>query len=74
VMSSTYLQSDGVPIFIFDITEIIPKNENAFVLFNLLHKISAYTLMVLVILHICGVIKHRLFDRTKENDVLSRML
>ncbi|WP_025826000.1 cytochrome b [Acetobacter okinawensis] len=74
VMSSTYLQSDGVPFFIFDIPEILPKNENAFVLFNLLHKISAYTLMVLVILHICGVIKHRLFDRTKENDVLSRML
>lgn len=74
VMSSTYLQSDGVPFFIFYIPEILPKNETVFVLFHSLHKIFAYTLMVFVILHVCGVIKHRLFDKERGGDVLSRML
>lgn len=75
LMSSSYEYSDGVYLFsLFDIPEVLPKSEAAFELFNLAHAVSAYSLLTLVVLHVCGVVKHRFFDRNKDNDVLPRML
>jgi len=37
------------------------------------HEIFAFTLLALVVLHVAGALKHRLFDRA-EADVLGRML
>ncbi len=75
LMSSSYEYSDGVYLFsLFDIPEVLPKSEAAFELFNLAHVISAYSLLTLIVLHVCGVVKHRFFDSNKDNDVLPRML
>lgn len=73
-MSSSFTQSDGVPFFGLELPELLPKNDHAFAIFHTLHKVLAYTLAVLVALHVAGVIKHRFFDADKANDVLPRML
>lgn len=73
-MSSTYTQSDGVFFFGYNLPELLPKNDNWFVVFQSLHKILAYTLLVLIVLHIVGALKHRFFDKDPRNDVLRRML
>lgn len=74
-MSSSFTQSDGVPFFfISHIPEILPKNDQAFELFQTLHKYGAYALLVCVLLHILGAFKHRLIDKDGETDVLPRML
>jgi cytochrome b561 len=73
-MSASFTQSDGVPFFFFgEVPEILPKNDNAFAVFQALHKYAAYTLLTLVLLHAAGAIKHRLQDRNGETDVLPRM-
>lgn len=75
LLSSSYKFSDGVYLFsLFKVPEILPKNDAAYEVFDWAHAISAYTLLAVVILHICGALKHRFFDTNKENDVLSRML
>ena len=73
-MSSSFTQSDGVPFFVTDLPELLPKNDRAFALFALAHKTLAYTLLALVVLHIIGVLKHRFLDRGRAADVLPRML
>jgi cytochrome b561 len=73
-MSSTFTMSDGVFFFGVNLPELLPKNDNWFVVFQWLHKVLAYTLLVLIVLHIAGALKHRLFDRDPRNDVLRRML
>ncbi len=73
-MSSSFTQSDGVPFFVTELPERLPKNDRAFAVFALLHKTLAYTLLALVVLHVAGVIKHRVFDRGRDADVLPRML
>lgn len=73
-MSSSFTQSDGVPFFGFDVPEMLPKNDHAFAVFQQLHKVLAYTLLGLAALHVAGVLKHRLLDADKGNDVLPRML
>lgn len=73
-MSSTFTQSDGVPFFGLRVPELLPKDDRAFAWFALLHEWLAYTLLALVVLHVAGVIKHRVFDKDKEADVLPRML
>lgn len=73
-MSSTFTQSDGVPFFVTDLPELLPKNDRAFALFALAHKTLAYTLLALVVLHVMGVLKHRFLDRGRAADVLPRML
>lgn len=73
-MSSSFTQSDGVPFFGLELPELLPKNDAAFAWFALLHKWLAYALLVLVALHVAGVVKHRLFDRGRDTDVLPRML
>lgn len=72
--SSTYTQSDGVPFFFTMIPEVLPKNDRVSEVLSRLHKYLAFTLLALAILHILGVIKHRFFDRHRENDVLRRMI
>lgn len=73
-MSSSFTQSDGVPFFIGDLPELLPKNDAAFAVFQWLHKVLAFTLLGLAMLHILGALKHRFFDRTRDTDVLRRML
>ncbi|MBZ6383961.1 cytochrome b [Sphingomonas sanguinis] len=73
-MSSSFTQSDGVPFFVTDLPELLPKNDRAFALFALAHKTLAYTLLGLVVLHVMGVLKHRFLDRGQAADVLPRML
>jgi cytochrome b561 len=73
-MSSSFTQSDGVPFFFGELPELLPKNDQAFVVFQALHKYSAYVLLTLVVLHALGAIKHRILDKGGETDVLPRML
>ncbi|GLU31940.1 cytochrome b/b6 domain-containing protein [Trinickia caryophylli] len=73
-MSSTYTQSDGVPFFIGQLPELLPKNDNWFAVFQWLHRTLAYTLLALIVLHIAGALRHRLFDPDRRNDVLRRIL
>lgn len=74
-MSSTFTQSDGVPFFFFGhLPELLPKNDRWFEVFQLLHRVLAYTLLALIALHIAGALKHRFFDKDPQADVLKRML
>ena len=73
-MSSSFTQSDGVPFFVTDLPELLPRNDHAFALFAVAHKTLAYTLLALVVLHVMGVLKHRFLDRGRAADVLRRML
>ena len=74
-MSSTFTQSDGVPFFFFgQLPELLPKNDRWFEVFQLLHRIFAYALLVLIVLHVAGALKHRFVDRDEDADVLRRML
>lgn len=67
--------SAGFDVKLFGITlpKIFPTDKEAGGVFREGHEILAYSLLVLVLLHIAGVIKHRFFDK-KENDVLESML
>ena len=73
-MSSTYTMSDGVYFFGVNLPELLAKNDDWFVVFQWLHKVLAYTLLALIVLHLVGSLKHRFFDKDKRNDVLKRML
>lgn len=73
-MSSSYVDSDGVPFLFFRLPELLPKNDTAFKVFQWLHKVLAFTLLGLAALHVLGALKHRLLDRGGETDVLGRML
>jgi cytochrome b561 len=74
-MSSTFTQSDGVPFFFFgQLPELLPKNDRWFEVFQLLHRVLAYTLLGLLVLHVAGALKHRFLDRDSQADVLRRML
>jgi len=73
-MSSTYTLSDGVFFFGVNLPELLAKNYDWFVVFQWLHKVCAYTLLVLILVHITGALKHRFFDKDPRNDVLRRML
>jgi cytochrome b561 len=73
-MSSSYTQSDGVTFFGIPVPELLPKNDARFEVFQALHRWLAYTLLALVVLHVAGALKHRLIDRDRANDVLSKMI
>lgn len=74
-MSSTFTQSDGVPFFFFgQLPELLPKDDRWFEVFQLLHRIFAYALLALIVLHLAGALKHRFFDKDASTDVLRRML
>lgn len=73
-MSSTYVDSDGVPFLFMKLPELLPKSGLGFAVFQWLHRILAYTLLGLIALHVIGALKHRLLDRGGDSDVLGRML
>lgn len=74
-MSSTFTQSDGVPFFFFgQLPELLPKNDHWFEVFQLLHRILAYALLALLVLHVAGALKHRFLDKHADTDALRRML
>jgi cytochrome b561 len=73
-MSSSFTQSDGVTFFGIHVPELLPKNDARFEVFRVLHRWLAYTLLAVVGLHVAGAIKHRLLDRDRANDVLSKMI
>lgn len=73
-MSSSIPDGDGVPFFsIAQVPELLPKSFDTFLVFQALHKYSAYVLLACIVLHIVGTLKHRLDDRGGETDVLRRM-
>lgn len=72
--SSTFSQSDGVPFFGIAIPELLPKNDHLSEILQTTHKWLAYTLLAVVIIHVAAAVKHRLFDRGRGEDPLSRML
>jgi len=74
-LSSSFSQSDGVPFFMIPhLPELLPKNDNAFVVFQALHRYGAYTILALIGLHVLGALKHRLMDKGGPSDVLPRMI
>lgn len=73
-MSSSFTQSDGVPFFGIDLPELLPKNDAAFAVFAWAHRTLAYLLLALIAAHLAGVFKHRFLDRTRDTDVLPRMM
>ncbi len=74
-MSSTFTQSDGVPFFFFGhLPELLPKNDRWFERFQWLHRVLAYALLGLLVLHVAGALKHRFLDKDSQADVLRRML
>lgn len=73
-MSSSYSHSDGVTFFGVPVAELLPKDDARFAVFQWLHRVLAYTLLVLIGLHVAGVVKHRYFDTRPGSDVLPRML
>ena len=72
-LSSSYTQSDGIVFFGALLPELLPKNDANFEIFRLCHRILAYCLLGLIVVHVAAALKHRLFDRDKDADVLSRM-
>lgn len=74
-MSSSFTQSDGIPFFFFgQVPELLPKNDRWFEVFQLLHRVLAYALLALLVLHVAGALKHRFLDKRADADVLRRML
>ncbi|USQ98560.1 cytochrome b [Caulobacter sp. RL271] len=72
-MSSSYVDSDGVPFLFTRLPELLPKSDVGFAVFQWLHRILAYALLGFALLHVVGALKHRLTDRGGETDVLGRM-
>ena len=74
---SGYLMSNsfGFPVHLFSIEmpTLVQRDMEMAELFAETHEIAAYSLLGLVLLHILGALKHRLFE-APENDVLKRML
>lgn len=73
-MSSSYTHSDGVTFFGIPVVELLPKDDARFAAFQWLHRVMAYMLLAMIVLHVAGVVKHRWFDRRAGSDILPRML
>ena len=74
MMSSSFEGSDGVYLFsLFSIPELLEKSKKMFEVFEEAHAIAAYILLGVVVLHVAGALKHRFFDKNKNNNVLGRM-
>lgn len=67
----------GYPINFFGLGEmpaLIGENKNLAGIAHEIHEIMGWTMLVLIVLHMAGPIKHRLKDKGGETDVLKRML
>lgn len=72
--SSTFSESDGVTLFGLKIPELLGKNDALSERLSSIHAVLAYTLLAVIAIHVLGALKHRLFDKDKKNDPLSRMI
>lgn len=74
---SGYLMSAsfGFPVHFFsiEIPSLVERNFENAKLFSQLHTLLAYALLIMLIIHVLAVIRHRYFDQP-ENDVLKRMI
>lgn len=73
IMSNAF----GKPISyfgLFDLPVLVGQSHELAELMGEAHELFAFAILVLVILHVAGVIKHRLFSKNPEADVLKRML
>jgi cytochrome b561 len=65
----------GVSWFgIFELPKIFSDNKELGHLANEAHGYLAYTLLGFIALHVAGALKHRFFDKNKENDVIRSMV
>ncbi len=76
---SGYLMSNagGHPIHFFGLGElpaIIGESKAVGGIAHEVHEIMGWAMLVLIVLHMAGVIKHRLKDKGGETDILKRML
>jgi cytochrome b561 len=72
--SSTYSQSDGVYFFGVNLPELLPKDDHVSAILQTTHRYLAYALLAVVIIHVAAALKHRLLDRSRGDDPISRML
>ncbi len=63
----------GVKLFGLPLPKILPDDKELGKILGDLHGICAYTLLVLIIIHVVAAIWHRFFDKP-ENDTLRRLL
>lgn len=72
IMSASYTEGTGVSFFgLFTFPDLVPKNDHFSSTFRTLHKVFAFTLIGVLVIHLGAVLKHRFYDK---KDVLKRML
>ncbi|UTO55129.1 cytochrome b/b6 domain-containing protein [Neoehrlichia mikurensis] len=64
---SGYMMSSAsnkpITMIFFDFPLILPTNKNLAFVFHKIHILSAYTLIILIILHILGALKHLIINK-----------
>lgn len=63
----------GVSVFGLAMPKLFPANKELAAIAREAHELLPYVLLVVLIIHVAAVIKHRFFDKP-ENNVLGRML
>ena len=64
-----------VPFFgLLDVPALLSKNKEIAEFAHEAHELLAYGIMFFILLHVAGVIKHRLKDKGGESDILKWML
>jgi cytochrome b561 len=76
---SGYLMSNagGHPINVFGLFEmpaLVDKSKSLGGFMHEAHEILGMSILVLILLHVAGAVKHRLKDKGGESDILKRML
>lgn len=71
IMSNSY--GHPVKLFGLELPFLVEKDFNIGSIFSNAHFYFGYGLLIMVLIHIAAVVKHKYFDK-KENDVLGRML
>ncbi len=67
----------GYPISmfgLFDMPMLIEKNKELAERAGDMHEVFAFTMLLLVVIHAAGAVKHRLKEKGTEKDILARML
>lgn len=64
-----------VPFFgLLDVPALLSKNKEIAEFAHEAHHLMGFAMIAVIILHVVGVIKHRLKDKGGESDILKRML
>ncbi len=76
---SGYLMSNAnghtVTIFgLFELPMVISQGQTSYNLLQAIHMIGGWLMLLIILAHVAGVIKHYLEDEGTEKDVLQRML